>query len=440
MDKTKKNIVMLVFNYFENDSRVLKEAFTLAENDYRVHIFALWKEGLKQKETLKENVFLTRVDFTPFHKKIIGNDNFQKLKNKVYKKPAKKVVKSNGTILANPVTKNKVKLSLLKFLFNLINKFFNYSGFYKNTKKTIKTQGLIPNFVHSHDLNTLPLGRKISRKYKAKLIYDSHELYVHKNRPFETPNWFKNLETHIERKNIRKCDKVITVSNSIVEHLEKTYSIEKPSLIMNAPFMKKKQPLSDENNLRIKLNVKTENKLLIYSGAVSFNRGLDKVIESIKHVPNAHLVFLGGGQQSFKNYLQSVADFHKVADRFSFFGPVQSFEVTSFVQSAYLGIAPIENVCLSYYYCAPNKVFEYIQGGIPVIASNFPDMELVIKSNNIGLTFEPNSPEDIAEKINQLLNNPEDYEKYKENVGKIIDKYKWENEAKKLLTLYQELN
>jgi glycosyltransferase involved in cell wall biosynthesis len=437
-EKSDNIILMLVFNYFENDSRVLKEAFTLADNNYKVYIFAMWKKGLAKNENIHKNVFLVRVDYTPFHKKVIGKNNFERLKKIVYPEQ-KSTKKSTSTTSFSKFSFKVKKLSFLKFFLNVINKFFSYKGFYIDVWKSVVQQNLVPNFVHAHDLNTLPLGVKIAKKYKSKLIYDSHELYVHKNRPFDTPKWFKRFETIIERKNIRKCDRVITVSNSIVGYLEKTYNINRPYLIMNAPFMNKKEELTDKNNLSKLLNIETSKRILIYSGAISFNRGLDKIIESLKFIPNTHLVFLGDGAEGYKSYLLSVAKSNNVLDKFDFYGPVKSFEVTSYVQSAYLGLAPIENACLSYYFCAPNKVFEYIQGGIPVVASNFPDMELVIKSNEIGETFEPNSPKDIAEKINIILNNKDLYNKYKANVGKIINKYKWENEAKKLVALYLEI-
>ena len=72
----------------------------------------------------------------------------------------------------------------------------------------------------------------------------------------------------------------------------------------------------------------------------------------------------------------------KVGDRFRIFGPVPHEQVTSITQQADLGIAPIQNVCLSYYYCAPNKVFEYLLGGIPVIGSNFPELKKMCKSSS----------------------------------------------------------
>ncbi|MGB1041111.1 MAG: glycosyltransferase [Flavobacteriales bacterium] len=440
-----KKIIMLVYNYFENDSRVLKEALSLADSGYVIHIFAIWKNGLEKESIVSENVFLTRVDFTPFHKKIIGEKLFLRLKNIVYKSD-KKVIKNTSAgnrhitkgIIAKP--QKKTKLSFLKFFLSVINKTFSYKGFYSDVKSTIKNKKLEANYIHSHDLNTLPLGFALAKKYKAKLIYDSHELYAHRNRPYITPKWFQSLQKHIERKNIKRCDAVITVSQSIVEHLELTYKIPKPHLIMNAPFKQKKEAISDDNDLKLLLKVPLDKKLLIYSGGITFNRGLDKVIESLNLIPDAFLVFMGNGSVSYTNFLLSVATKNNVEDRFRFFGPVHSNKVTSYVQSAYLGIAPIENVCLSYYYCAPNKIFEYIQGGLPVVASKFPDMEMVITENKIGDTFDPNSPEDIAKSINNILNDNNLYNEYQNNVKSIVDKYKWENEEEKLIALYQELN
>lgn len=433
-----KKIIMLVYNYFENDSRVLKEAYTLADNGYEINIFSIWKEGLPKEEKIYNNVYLTRLDFTPLHKKIIGKKNFQKLKQLVYGKAEVTTVNNNNS--SKPVSGfEKSKLSSVKFISNVINKFFSYKGFYIDVKKKIAKKQLVPNYVHSHDLNTLPLGVKIAKKYNSKLIYDSHELYIHRNKPYITPKWFKKLEARIEKKNIRKCDKVITVSNSIVKFLEEKYQINAPTLIMNAPFKKNKVEKSNENDLAQRIGVSDDKKILIYSGAISFNRGLDKIIESLVYLPNAYLVFLGGGSTSFKNYLLAVAKTNKVEDRFSFFGPVKPHEVTSYVQSAYLGIAPIENVCLSYYYCAPNKVFEYIQGEIPVVSSDFPDLKEVVEGNEIGETFNPQSPKEISEKISKIINNEELYNYYKSNVQSIVDKYKWENESIKLLALYQEI-
>lgn len=435
-----KNVVMLVYNYFENDSRVLKEAATLSQVGYTISIFTLWKKGLDKVEKIDKNTTVYRQEFLPFHKLVLGENIFEFLKKKIYKKVVpKKTPNSQVNQSIKRDWNKKSELNSFKFFLSSANKILTFKGFYTKVKSEVKRLGINPSVIHAHDLNTLPLGRKLAKKYKSQLIYDSHELYIHRNKPYKTPGWYQKIQFNIEKKHIKKCDAVITVSQSIVNYLEETYSIATPYLIMNAPFKQKKEPLSASNNLKEILGVPDSNKLLIYSGGISFNRGLDKLIQALEIIPNCHMVFLGGGNKKFKAYLSEVAKESIVKERFHFYGPVGSHEVTSFIQSADLGIAPIENVCLSYYFCAPNKVFEYIQGGIPVVSSNFPDMERVVIGNEIGKTFNPESYEEIAQVIQGVLTDNEKFEVYKENVMKLSDTYKWENEEKKLLALYDKI-
>ncbi len=437
-----KNIVMLVYNYFENDSRVLKEAATLSQAGFTVSIFSLWKKGLPKVEKLDKNTTVYRQEFMPFHKFLLGEHIFEFLKRKVYRKLANKPVQVSPQTNAKTVRPDwnkKVELNGFKFIFSTANKLLTFKGFYTKVKSEVKSLDIHPNIVHAHDLNTLPLGNKIAKRYNSKLVYDSHELYIHRNKPYKTPKWYTKWQFKAEQRLIRKCDAVITVSQSIVDYLEKTYKISAPHLIMNAPFKQKKDELSDSNNLKKILNISDEKQLLIYSGGISFNRGLDKLIQALALIPNCHMVFLGRGNEKFKEYLSAIATESGVNDRFHFYGPVGSHEVTSYIQSADLGIAPIENVCLSYYYCAPNKVFEYIQGGIPVVSSDFPDMKSVVLDNDIGAVFDPDSHTEIAKVINEVINNRNKMTKFKENVKKLTDTYKWENEEKKLLALYNQI-
>ena len=81
-----KNVVMLVYNYFENDSRVLKEAATLSQVGYTISIFTLWKKGLDKVEKIDENTTVYRQEFLPFHKLVLGENIFEFLKKKIYKK------------------------------------------------------------------------------------------------------------------------------------------------------------------------------------------------------------------------------------------------------------------------------------------------------------------------------------------------------------------
>ena len=217
-----KNVVMLVYNYFENDSRVLKEAATLSQVGYTVSIFTLWKKGLDKVEKIDENTTVYRQEFLPFHKLVLGENIFEFLKKKIYKKIVpKKTPNSQVNQSIKRDWNKKSELNSFKFFLSSANKILTFKGFYTKVKSEVKRLGINPSVIHAHDLNTLPLGRKLAKKYKSQLIYDSHELYIHRNKPYKTPGWYQKIQFNIEKKHIKKCDAVITVSQSIVNYLEK---------------------------------------------------------------------------------------------------------------------------------------------------------------------------------------------------------------------------
>jgi len=152
------------------------------------------------------------------------------------------------------------------------------------------------------------------------------------------------------------------------------------------------------------------------------------------------LVCMGGGNEKYKKGLLSLARETGVDHRFFFFGPVPSDRVIHIAAGADLGIAAIANSCLSYYYCSPNKLFEYMNAGLPVIASAFPELEKVVLQHEIGLSFDPSSPEDIARAARQVLKDSDTRGRMRQNAFKAANSYNWENESKKLLQIYASLS
>lgn len=292
---------------------------------------------------------------------------------------------------------------------------------------------------HAHDLNTLPVAYWASRKHHAKLVYDSHELYVERN-TLRPPSFLeKFLLSRVEMFLIRRSDSVITVNETIAKELARRYSVPTPSVIMNTPSQNVRSSEDKRKFLREFLGIRDDHRILLYSGAITFNRGLEKVIESLLYLPNCHLVLMGYGTEEYKGHLQILALEKGVESRLSFFGPVPSEEVTMYAAGADLGIAAIENVCLSYYYCSPNKVFEYIHAGLPVAASAFPELERVIEEHGTGVTFDPDDPQDIARAIRSILENVELQMHMRANAREAAKVYNWQQEEKKLVKIYKGL-
>lgn len=436
---SKKQVIMLVYNHFTNDSRVLKEATSLTNNGYDVTLYALWKDGLPMSE--KINGFtVNRIHIKPIHKQILGEKGFSGLKRKLYKEkkqPAKATTKTNQA----PTSKvsydaSRTKMSLFKFFVSTLNKLISYQNFYKRVFKHVKQNNNHIDNVHAHDMSTLHIGVKISRRFKAKLVYDSHELFVERDKPYVTPNWYKNFQKRFEKKRIRKANGVITVSQSIADELAQRYGIKTPTIILNAPIQRDK---SQTISIKEKLGF-TDEKVVMYSGGFTRGRGLEYLVASLKLLPsNYRLVFLGFGKDDFVSKLNRIASQEDVADRFFMYGPVPSQEVPAYLASADICVSPIQNVSLNNYYSFPNKVFEYIQAEVPMAVSNFPELKRLTDTEKIGTTFNPEKPENIAEAVVNFLENKELYEEAKNNLAICREKYHWGNEEKKLVELYRNL-
>lgn len=456
-------VYMLVYNNFTNDSRVLKEAVTLSSAGCKVHIIAVLDKGLPQNEKIGD-ITIHRLENIPLYIKLIGQENFNRLKKIIYKgrmadkeavgKPVSQCGNSDLT-----GHRSGTSAGLLKFIFSITKKIFLFHCFYREiekfflneyrinrkiikTEKNKKDKNKIVHVIHAHDLNTLFIAHKMAKRYKAKLVYDSHELYVQRNRPYSPPGWFLKFEEAFEKKYIRQADAVISVSCSIVDYLKTKYDIPRPFLIMNAP--KRCASFNSDNNdvlygktrlhsLRNAIGIDNDKKILLYTGGITFGRGLAYVIEALPFLRNFVFVMMGYGSREFKGNLMKIARHFMVDDRVIFYGPVPPGEVTAYAASADIGIAPIENVCLSYYYCAPNKIFEYIQSGLPVIASDFPEMKKIVEENHIGITCDTSNPVNIANSINAIIL---DYASCFKRVHELKNKFCWENEAEKLKQIY----
>ncbi len=206
---------------------------------------------------------------------------------------------------------------------------------------------------------------------------------------------------------------------------------------MNTPhFRGGSELVKSDISLRDELNIDRNLKVILYVGAITFNRGLENVLKAMVLLPNCFLVLMGHGLDEYKQKIQNLAEQLCVQERFAFFGPVPGDQVTMYASGADLGVASIENACKSYYLCSPNKLFEYLLSGLPVITSNFPELSYVVNKYNAGATFDPSSPEEIAEAAIKVLSQKRDDHSKVENARLVAEDYNWDNEARKMVSAY----
>jgi len=300
-------------------------------------------------------------------------------------------------------------------------------------KDTIKEKGDI---YHAHDLGTLLFCYIAARKNKAKLVYDSHELYMDTEGMSEVPLLKKIYLKLLERFVSKRCNAVITVNESIAKELAKRYKIKKPYVVMNCAL---KEEVEKTDFLKGGLKLPLDQKIALYHGYFQEKRGIEKLIEAAEFLPEKIvIVFMGEGR--LKNKMEDSIKELGVEKKVKFFPMVPVDKVVLYVSSADLGIIPYERTCLNHYYATPNKLFECLAAGVPIACSNFPEMKKIVWEFNIGEVFNPEDPREIASSINQVLGNGSRLEEIKANVKRAFEgKYNWGRQEKILLKVYRKL-
>jgi glycosyltransferase involved in cell wall biosynthesis len=295
---------------------------------------------------------------------------------------------------------------------------------------TLKTNA---NCYFASDLYSLPIAYLAAKLRHAKLAYDSRELYssiaaLHHRR--QTQRFW----SYVERKIIPRTDAVFTVNDSLAESISNRFSIEKPTTLLNCP---PRQSVRKSNRLRTVLPIPQGTRILLYQGGLQSGRGIHIMLSLAKKVPDAVLVLMGNG--NLRGEILEIIKGEKLEQKVFLLDAVPVGQLLSFTSSADVGLCLIQNLGASYYYSLPNKLFEYVAAGVPVVASNFPEIASFVESDKVGLVAEPDNEDEVVRAIEQLLTNPEMHREFVDNCLKAAERYTWENESLKLVRAIENL-
>lgn len=286
--------------------------------------------------------------------------------------------------------------------------------------------------IHAHDLNTLPIAVFLKLLYfrqHIRIVYDTHE-FATNDVPHES-KLSQALKRYSERAFIRYCYQVITVSNSIAESYSRMYKIKKPVVIYNCPYL---STPNKADHFRKKFGIKTNEKIFLYQGALSEGRGIETLLDVFLALQNRNLVIVFMGYGTLDSL---VKDYQNKSSNIFYNEAVPQSVLLEYTASADIGVALIENSCESYRLCLPNKLFEYLMAGLPVIVSNLPEMKKLVRSHEVGLVCQFNDFDSAYSVINKASSmNLSIFEK---NLQSVNLEYNWEKEILKLQQIYQGL-
>lgn len=283
----------------------------------------------------------------------------------------------------------------------------------------------------SNDLDTLLPNYLVSKIKKEPLVYDSHEYFT------EVPELVnrKHIQAiwkFIERKLFPKLTDVITVNDSIADLFEKDYGI-RPFVVRNIP----RRASNIKKVSRQSLGLPEDKQLLILQGSgINVHRGAEELVEAMQFVNEAVLLFVGGGDVI--DVLKDMVNELKINKKVIFIQRMPYKQLMEYTTVADLGLTLDKSTNLNYKYSLPNKLFDYIQCGVPVLSSPLPEIEKIIMEYDVGDFIPDHNPENIALKINQILSNQQLMSKWKKNCKFAAEKLVWENEELVLKNVYSK--
>ena len=384
---------MAVCNFFTNDNRVFRAADALAAEGYEVLLLTYHREDLKEHEILGHGFRLNRI---PLKAKINKPDRFA---------------------------------NLLK-----------YFDFKRKTKKIARD--FKPDVVHCNDYNSLFLGIYCKQQFGAKFVYDDHEYFQDIDYLHRYPKAIRKYIARYERNTIKQwVDKMIVVSPGIAKAYEKL-TAKKPEVVMNITDKATISETIPVNGEFEKYNaylsgLKKEGKeLLLYVGKNFVRgRGMDFTIELLKQLPeNYFLVIFGCSNDKEINQLRAIFKERGVDNRIKAFKFVKFSNLYHLKGHFSYGLTLIEPIYFSCNYSLPNKLFEYIMMGLPVIASDIPEQKQIVEKYNIGLIADLKTPRLTAQ---QLLETDKVQFTGMEKAKKELT---WDAEKQKLLNIYTRLS
>lgn len=286
-----------------------------------------------------------------------------------------------------------------------------------------------PRLIHCHDTPLLPMAAAIALLCRSKVIYDAHELESDKN---GQTRLISRCTLAAEKFLWRSIDGFVTVSGSILRWYESGFSKKDAALVYNSPVFS--EALSAGTHgfgnryFHQKYGIDEDRKIFVYLGLLGPGRGIETLLDVFSRSNvHAHIVFVGRG-----SLREEVVRFARDNDRIHLHGVVPHNQVVPLVRAADYGVCMVERVSLSDYYSLPNKLFEYAFAGVPVLASNFPDMRELVERFGLGVCA-ANDADSIAEVVSQLQDA--DWQRITSDIASLG----WQTQAEKLTALYRRL-
>ncbi|MCK8827687.1 glycosyltransferase family 4 protein [Natroniella acetigena] len=289
---------------------------------------------------------------------------------------------------------------------------------------------------HCHDLPTLFMGVLIAKIKGKKVIYDSHEIYTEM-----TGAKLKKVWRLIERLFAKYADVTILTDEYRKEIFESMYpKVSNSKIIMNVPELQKNNSKCSRD-LSVEVKLKENEILGIYFGTLLPKRFLEEIILSLKYLPDyIKIALVGPVNENYKKRLEKIISDNKLQEQVFILKPIRRNNLINYVSKADFSFVFYSKNNINNKYCSPNKLFESLHAGLPMITSDNPLILDVLDKSFVGIAIKNEiiNSKLIAKSILKLIKE-HNIRRMKSNCEKLSKEYSWNLEEKKLISIYKQL-
>jgi glycosyltransferase involved in cell wall biosynthesis len=298
---------------------------------------------------------------------------------------------------------------------------------------------------HAHDLSVAYAALAAAKAHGCHLVVDFHEWFsenvhwsVEASAWAPYPDDWRNELRKLESRCLVEASATITVCDSIADGMLTELGGTRPIVVRNIPDLAA-MPTREYTPLKQQLGLPESTFVLLWQGGTGPTRLIEPIIESLTYAPACVFVIRGPSLDIFGPDYLALARRLGVEDRVLLVPPVPSRDVVAAARGADAGIWTLPALCRNFTYALPNKIFEYIASGLPVLAAHYPEAKRLLADHDIGLTFDPYDPHSIAAAINQLIDDPALLARFRTNTSSALHRLDAGAEWQKLVALYDGL-
>lgn len=298
---------------------------------------------------------------------------------------------------------------------------------------------------HGHDLTGLPAAvfARDMHGGTARIVYDSHELFVTSGAVVGRPSWAVSWLARRELEWAAQADALVTVSAGYAAELGPRLGKSDIVVVHNCPPRPVGEPVRTDS-IREAAGIPAGSRIVLYHGGLRAGRGIAQLADAMLEpgLEGTHLAFLGFGP--LRDEAERLAAESRFGGRIHVLGPVPPLDVVSWVASVDVAAMPIQAHSQSYYLSTPNKMFEAFAAGVPVVASDFPGMRGIVAEDPerpLGELCDPADPASIGRAIRKIVElSPDAWAELAARCRRAaIERWNWETESARLVELYRRL-